>query len=535
EAPAPRRPSAGPRPAPARPRQPHEETRPAITPAPPDPSNTEDSGLLHPDGNKVDLATWDRTGTIPGVDDGDLENIGERTVVTGGTGRGFMMDVATEDGIDATMVSAGPPQPDEPGEDDVTNAGAGDDSDDGPTVQRDAPRIPTGKTPPPALAAKIHAPAVSELRKPRPSRRTAPGGVPHGNVLQQIVGAQASEPMPVPRAAPASNPTPPSMPTVPILAPPLPAPPTGPTPVAHPTPPSQFPAATPGGQAHYIHDASGLPMVVPTPPGTPAAQGGPGYGQGQAQPQPFPGAPPGSPPGVPPGYPPQPYAPGQPPYPVSPGGLYQFSPYGQPQPMPMTLTGQLRLSEADEIPSHFKIQSGRRRWLAYIVAGLIAVSVAAGSTFFIIRATREEAPVSGSVRIESVPDGGEVYFNGRSAGKTPFTLKDIPVGTRHDIRIELPRHQAYLESVHIPQTGGEVTVSAVMKPLTGKIIVNSQPGEAEIWINGQLRGRTPTTVHDVDMGTARRLELRLKGYQRFVADLEWPASGQISLDAKLQR
>ena len=61
-------------------------------------------------------------------------------------------------------------------------------------------------------------------------------------------------------------------------------------------------------------------------------------------------------------------------------------------------------------------------------------------------------------------------------------------------------------------------MSAVMKPLTGKLIVNSQPGEAEIWINGQLRGRTPTTVHDVDMGTARRLELRLKGYQPFVAD-----------------
>jgi hypothetical protein len=358
--------------------------------------------------------------------------------------------------------------------------------------------------------------------------------VPQANVLQQIVGAQASEPMPVPRA-PVSHPTPPSMPTMPILAPPLPAPPPGPPPAPIPTPPSQFPAATPGGaQVQYIHDASGLPMAVSTPPGMAAAHGqayGQAHAQGQAPPQPYPGAPPGSQPG----YPPQPYAPGQPPYPVSPGGLYQFSPYGQPQPMPMTLTGQLRLSEADEIPSHFKIQSGRRRWLAYLVAGLIAVSVAAGSTFFIIRATREEAPVAGAVRIESMPDGGEVYFNGRSAGKTPFTLKDIPVGTRHDIRIELPRHQAYLESVHIPQTGGEVTVSAVMKPLTGKIIVNSQPGEAEIWINGQLRGRTPTTIHDVDMGSAGRLELRLKGYQRFVADLEWPASGQISLDAKLQR
>jgi hypothetical protein len=99
----------------------------------------------------------------------------------------------------------------------------------------------------------------------------------------------------------------------------------------------------------------------------------------------------------------------------------------------------------------------------------------------------------------------------------------------------MPRHKPFTERIDIPKTGGRVTVTAVMQPITGKIVINSQPGEAEIWINGQLRGRTPTTLTDIDMGAAKKLELRLKGYQPFVTDLEWPANGQITLDPKLQR
>jgi len=579
EAPAPIPSVSRPRPAPARPRKRDDETRPVIGPAPADPTNTDDSGLLTPDGHKVDVAAWDRTTTQPGIDDGELENIGERTLVTGGMG-GFMMDVVTEDGVDATLVSAGPPQPPEEdggggtggtGDDETTNRSLGrerDEDDDGPTVRRNAPRI-ASKMPPAALAAKIHAPAVSELRKPRPSRRTPPGGVQQQpNVLQQIVGSQASEPMPVPRA---SAPTAPAMSTPTPQAPPLPAPPPG------PSSPGPFASATPGAQAPYAHDASGLPMAMQTPPAgmpvppqapgypvlAPGGPGGPGQpyagpptgqpyagpptgqpyagpptGQPYAGPptgQPYAGPPTGQPyAGPPTGYPPQPFNPGQSPYPVLPGGLYQLSPYSQPQ--PLSLTGQLRLSEVDEIPSHYKIKSPQRRWFAYLVAGLIAVSVAAGTTFFIIRATRETAPVTGSIHIESVPPGCEIYFNGtRITGTTPLTVEGVPIGTRHEIRVELARHKPYTETVDIPRTGGEISVTALMKPIPGKLVVNSQPGGAEIWINGQLRGRTPTTLNDIDMATARKLELRLKGYQPFVSDLDWPANGQITLDPKLQR
>ena len=521
---------------PAQPRRPTEDTRQLDYAAPA--ADAEESGPIQP-GSAADPATWEHGDP---ADDGELANIGESTMITTPAQmRNFMRDQGEE--IEATMVSGPPVAPDDTSDDDASDDDELDTNDgeppeegvDDPTIARDFRKKPAvAKRPaqpaPPALAAKIHAPAVSELRKPRPSKRTPQGGVPQANVLQAIVAKQASEPMPVPRA--------------PVAAPPAP-----------PAPPPQFPHATPGAQqaappfpapvpsTGYATDASGLPLAIPTPPGLPAAPNGPAYNY---QPQPYPqpqypqpqypqqqGYPqqPYYPPGHP-GYPVQPpYPQQQPAQPMTPGALYSM----QPAPQPMTLTGQLRLFEVDEMPSQYKLGAARRRWFTYIVAGIVAISVAAGATFLIIRSTRETAPTVGSIHVESLPAGAEVVFDDvRLAGTTPLTIPSVPINTRHTIKVELKRHERYTETVDVPTRGGEVNVKAVLNPMTGKLIIVSQPEGAEIWINGEVRGRTPTTIKGLDMDSAKKLELRLKDYQPFVQDLVWPDNGAIQIDARLK-
>jgi serine/threonine protein kinase len=498
-------------PKPAKPRQINEETRQLMGVPPAGPSD-EVSGLLSPPppGKRAAPApAWDANDTNPGD---DLENIGERTVISEPPTRaGFMMD-AGEDSVDATMISDGPPPHDT--SEDTTDQDA--DDEEGPTLAREviprAPRTPKGRAqPPPALAAKIHAPAVSELRKPKASRRTPPGGVPQSNVLQQIVGSQASEPMPVPRPAEQQQ-------------------------------PQQFPSATPGGQPamSYSVDASGLPLGVPTPPsGYPVLPTGvpphlqpylhmqgvpPGYPQ-------QPGYPPqGYPPqGYPPqGYPPQGYPPqGYPPQPgVSPGAMYQMSSYPV---QPMTLTGQMRLFEADELPSQFRLGAARKRWFTYIVAGMLAVSVAAIATYLIIMLVREAPPVTtATIEVSSVPEGGIVFVDGK---QQPNPLRDVPFGN-YELRVELPGHRPHVERIDVKK---DVNLAVRLEPITGKLIVDSFPDGAEIRINDQLKGVTPKTVPDLDMKSANKLELRFKGYQPYVVDLKWPASGQITINANLKR
>jgi hypothetical protein len=72
-----------------------------------------------------------------------------------------------------------------------------------------------------------------------------------------------------------------------------------------------------------------------------------------------------------------------------------------------------------------------------------------------------------------------------------------------------------------------------MDPITGKLRVVTTPDGADIYIDGQLRGRSPKTVDGIDMTSAKTLELRLKDYQPVVINLTWPGNGEINIDQKL--
>ena len=548
----------------AKPRQAHEETRQLEQAAPANPAH-DDSGLLTTDGHKL----WADASTESGDGDLDLDNIGERTLVTAAPGAStasagglasFMMDVAGDDvdgPVEATLVTMVPgfggapaveaadDDEEAPDDDDLGEAldDAADDEedlgDDMPTLSgrelqplveqvrarngqpaRNAepakPAVRTTKTkasPPAALAAKIHAPAVSELRKPRPSRRTPPGGVatPPANVLQAIVSSQASEPMPAPR---------PSSPAQPLPPPPAGPPPAPPPPLSHnlPTGPSQATSYEQAAQQQqyaynngqipaYSTDASGLPLAMPTP-------------QGMHPYNPY-----------------DPYAQqGYPQQPVSPQALY-----GIPNSQPISLTGQLRLMEVDELPAHYRIASAGRRWFTYVVSGLLAVSVAAAVTFLIIRSVRDSEPPMGTIHVDSVPQHAEVEIDGRpvpdnhgGVSKTPVSVYNVPVGT-HTVRITLAHRKPYQIDVEVPRKGGDMSVVGPLEMITGTLMINSVPAGAEIRINGTVRGRTPATIPGLDLESKVHVELRLKDYQPFMVDKTWPDNGQIPIDARLEK
>ncbi len=543
---APARPSLPAKPAqPPRPREPHEETRRLDSPAPANPLH-DDSGLLiteRPAGFDGKNAAWEDTDRSETADE-DFESIADRTVITAVPGMsGFMVDDG--DGpIEATLVTSAPTGLGF-GEDDATSEAITERLDEVAPRPRDSAldhptkpaRAAANASATAALSANIHAPAVSELRKPRASRRTPPGGSPlssvspvspvsprpQPNVLHAIVASKASEPMPAPRPPTLRSPPPaPLAPTQAMGVQDLPPP-------IDPFAP-QFPMGTPGGQAPYNNDASGLPLGIPTPPGLPLQPGSAGPEGAPPYPPPYMQMP-----GMGPGYAQQGLATQMSPqgYPqMSPGGLYHF----QPPPQQMSLTGQMRLLDVDELPAQFKLGAARLRWFTYIVSGLLAVSVAAAVTFLIIRSTREATPNFGSIHVESVPVGAAVYYDGTQLlDKTPLVIDGVVVGTRHAIRVELGHHKPYQEIADIPRNGGQVSVMAYLKPVTGKLVINSVPANAEIHINGQLRGRTPKTLTDIDMESAKRLELRLKDYQLFVQELRWPPDGRIDIDAKLVR
>ena len=568
---APSRPPLG------RPRDPGEETKPV-------------------DPRMLAAATWN-------MDEEDLDGGGERTVISAPPqpelSAGFAQEGSTVDVPESTMIEQGwseptateqaRPAPRGDPRDDAVDEVTGVDDDDGPTLaphedddgptlsphsrdmeDEDGPTLArsaavrgaqasssaiTNKKPrapgPAALAAHTPTPSVSELRRPARSRRTpAEGIVPPPSVLQAIVGAAGSEPMPQrprdgvpqdPMRQGGSGPT--RQPTAP---PPIPSG-TQPPPIQHPlagpgqhVPQGGYP---PGPQSPFAQLPPGqhqLPQHV-----HPGMQ--PGMQQGMQQPgmqqpgmqQPGMQQPGMQQPGMQQGYPqwpqhqqhgsqPPPFAQMQPQF----GGYPQ---QGYPQ-MGPTFTQQMRaMMEVDEIPSMYKVQSGGPRWFVLAIAALVAVAAAAIATYFILRKDSEPRATA-SIIVNTVPEGATVFVDSQQLpDKTPAVFKDSAPGKRHVIVVSLPRHRPVEKTIEVPASGGEQRVSIALQKINGKILINTSPEGADIFIKGEPRGRTPANLVDIEIETTKDLELRHKDFGTRTIPLVWPDSGEVTLQVDLKK
>jgi serine/threonine protein kinase len=413
------------------------------------------------------------------------------------------------------------------------------DDEEGPTMMRGpAVRAPapasTGAVPRrtrsgnPALTASTPTPAVSELRKPARSRKTPAGGVgPQPSVLQAIVGAAGSEPMP-------SRPPPPNATA-----------PTASMDAVYPEQPQPHQHQPPHAQQPY-HQQQPHQQQHQQPPTHPHQQSH--HGQ---QPHPHEQSHHGQQPQYPQQHPVpvpahlQPYAGGWPqqqPYAGLPsqvsqvaGQPYAFQPYGQPPPSQPTFTQQMRaVIELDEIPSQYKVARGPR-WLGLVVAALVAVAGAAAITYFILR--RKPEPVQAAVlRIDSVPAGATVLVDGAELPqKTPVPFTATKPGARHTIKVSLAGYRPYQDEVVLPSTGGEYRISPVLVLRSGKITINTIPGGADIYIKGEPRGTTPRVLTDLEIASTTELELRLRDYPPRTIPLVWPESGEIDLNIDFKK
>jgi hypothetical protein len=206
-----------------------------------------------------------------------------------------------------------------------------------------------------------------------------------------------------------------------------------------------------------------------------------------------------------------------------------ISPYGQPQqgypypygqPSPLSFTKQMQAAiELDDIPQHLKFQENRSKKVVW-AAVLIALFVGGIGLAVLFTRQSNETPAA-SLVIESMPAGAHVEVDGVAlADVTPARFTTRP-GTRHDIVVTAPRHKKWTQAVVVPSTGGDVRVVAVLTALRVKLQINSVPGGAEIWINGELRGVTPKVVEDLDPEIVKQVELRLRDHAPEVRTLDW--------------
>ncbi|MBC7320998.1 PEGA domain-containing protein [bacterium] len=121
----------------------------------------------------------------------------------------------------------------------------------------------------------------------------------------------------------------------------------------------------------------------------------------------------------------------------------------------------------------------------------------------------------GRLVVESKPSGASIFIDGRFLGYTPYT-GDVSVG-RHSIRLELSGYQTYETTVNItPNKTTKVSVTLKLIPYyQGTLYITSNPSSAEVYVNGERKGRTPIKIDKLKPGRYQITVIKA-GYETFV-------------------
>jgi len=119
----------------------------------------------------------------------------------------------------------------------------------------------------------------------------------------------------------------------------------------------------------------------------------------------------------------------------------------------------------------------------------------------------------GTIYIKSTPDNADIFIDGAKMGKTPYQQANIGAG-KHEIRIEKDLYYPHIEPLEV-QSGGLATLTANLKPKFGSLAITSDPTDAVVKINGQVKGKTPYQIDNIASGTYQ-IELSKDLYHPYI-------------------
>ena len=139
----------------------------------------------------------------------------------------------------------------------------------------------------------------------------------------------------------------------------------------------------------------------------------------------------------------------------------------------------------------------------------------------------------GTLVVSSRPTGALVTVDGGRGQQAPWTYTDMPAGG-HIVRAFLSGYQTYVSLTNVPP-GGAAAVEATLLPLTevGVIQAKSNPGGADVYIDGLYSGATSATVGNLAVGP-HFVELRRAGYNPWIDTVQVLPSQVVIIDATLE-
>jgi formylglycine-generating enzyme required for sulfatase activity len=119
------------------------------------------------------------------------------------------------------------------------------------------------------------------------------------------------------------------------------------------------------------------------------------------------------------------------------------------------------------------------------------------------------------LNVRSDPPGAGVTLNGQFQGETPVELA-VRSGVTYRLQAFRSGYAPAERRIELP-AGAERTLNLNLEQLTGTVVVQARPAEAELLVNGRSRGQANQTL---ELPTeAQRIEIRLPGYAGYTTEI----------------
>ncbi len=137
---------------------------------------------------------------------------------------------------------------------------------------------------------------------------------------------------------------------------------------------------------------------------------------------------------------------------------------------------------------------------------------------------------TGTLSVDSSPQGAEVYVAGAFRGRTPLNVS-LDEGT-YDVELRLPGYETYRARVQV-RSGQTSRLAPRLQPVatTGSLEIYSTPSGAEAYVDGVFSGFTPITV-DLEAGN-HDVEVRMDGYGTYRTRVNVQPGRSVRVNARL--
>ena len=140
-------------------------------------------------------------------------------------------------------------------------------------------------------------------------------------------------------------------------------------------------------------------------------------------------------------------------------------------------------------------------------------------------------PTTGSLRVESMPDGAAVFINRDFVGYTPLTY--TARGGSYDLQVQADGYETFSQRVTISngqQTGIHAHLNQVRR--TGTVSFHSQPNRADVYVDGRYLGTTPLNNQEIEAGN-HTVRFERDGYEASTVSFNVSANSRQTVNGSL--